>query len=107
LEDLEHVYKEPEPQAPQGERYNVRMDIAGIVAEIDLEIARLEKAKALIAGQPAPAKRGRPPATKPKTAATSFAFGTNTAPPKRKMSAEGRARIAAAQKARWAKAKKG
>jgi hypothetical protein len=74
--------------------YNVRMDIAGIVAEIDLEIARLEKAKALIAGQTAPSKRGRPPATQPKTAA------------KRTMSAEGRARIAAAQKARWAKAKK-
>jgi hypothetical protein len=66
------------------------MDIAGIVAEIDLEIARLEKAKDLIAGQTAPSKRGRPPATKTK----------------RTMSAEGRARIAAAQKARWAKAKK-
>lgn len=83
------------------------MDIAGIVAEIDLEIARLEKAKALIVGQTAPSKRGRPPATKTKPAkATSFAFGTNTAAPKRKMSAEGRARIAAAQKARWAKARK-
>jgi hypothetical protein len=82
----------------------VRMDIAGIVAEIDLEIARLEKARALIAGQTAPSKRGRPPAAK-KSATTSFAFGTNTKP-RRQMSAEGRARIAAAQKARWAKAKK-
>lgn len=82
------------------------MDIAGIVAEIDLEIARLEQAKALIAGQTAPSKRGRPPAAQPKSAkATSFAFGTN-AKPRRQMSAEGRARIAAAQKARWAKAKK-
>jgi hypothetical protein len=81
------------------------MDIAGIVAEIDLEIARLEKAKALLTGQTALSKRRSPPATK-KTAARSFAFGTNTAAPKRKMSAEGRARIAAAQKARWAKAKK-
>jgi hypothetical protein len=81
------------------------MDIAGIVAEIDLEIGRLEKAKALLVGQTAPPKRGRPPAAK-KSAATSFAFGTNTAAPKRIMSPEGRARIAAAQKARWAKAKK-
>jgi hypothetical protein len=38
------------------------MDIAGIDAGIDLEIARLEKAKALIAGQTATSKRGRPPA---------------------------------------------
>jgi hypothetical protein len=81
------------------------MDIAALLVEIDAEIGRLEKAKALISGQTATPKRGRPPATKTKTPATSFAFGINTAP-KRKMSAEGRARIAAAQKARWAKAKK-
>ena len=42
------------------------MDITEIVAEIDLEIARLEKAKALMGGQTAPSKRGRPPAAKPK-----------------------------------------
>jgi hypothetical protein len=70
------------------------MDVAALVAEIDAEIARLEKAKALMSGQTAPSKRGRRPVTKSKTTA------------KRTMSAEVRARIAAAQKARWAKAKK-
>jgi hypothetical protein len=76
--------------ASQIERYNLLMDITALVAEIDAEIARLQKARDLIAGQTAPPKRGRPPATKTKS----------------KMSAEGRARIAAAQKARWAKVKK-
>jgi hypothetical protein len=45
--------------------------------------------------------------TKGSKPTTSFAFASNKAPQKRStMSPEGRARIAAAQKARWAKAKK-
>jgi hypothetical protein len=82
------------------------MDIRTLVAEIDAEIARLEKAKALLAGQTVTSKRRRPSSTKTKTRGAGFAFGNSTAAPKRKISAEGRARIAAAQKARWAKAKK-
>jgi hypothetical protein len=82
------------------------MDTTVLVAEIDAEIDRLQKVRALLTAQTASPKRGRPPATKPKTLATSFGFGKNTASRKRTMSAEGRARIAAAQKARWAKAKK-
>jgi hypothetical protein len=82
------------------------MDIAALVAEIDAEIARLEKAKTLLAGQTVTSKRRHPSTTKTKARAASFAFGNNAAAPKRKMSAEGRARIAAAQKARWARAKK-
>jgi hypothetical protein len=78
------------------------MDTEALVAEIDAEIARLQKAKALLTGQTSPPKRGR----KPTTAATSFGFGKNTAAPKRTISAQGRARIAAAQKARWAKTKR-
>ena len=78
------------------------MDTAEIIAEIDLEIARLEKAKALITGQSATPKRGRPSTGKQMTVATSFEAPRK----KRKISAEGRARIVAAQKARWAKAKK-
>jgi hypothetical protein len=64
------------------------MDITGIVEAIDAEILRLQQAKALLTSDTAALKRGSPPARK------------------WTMSAEGRARIAAAQKARWAKVKR-
>jgi hypothetical protein len=64
------------------------MDIKGIVEAIDAEILRLQQAKALLTTDTAASKRGSPPAIK------------------RTMSAEGRARIVAAQKARWAKTKR-
>jgi hypothetical protein len=53
----------------------------GIVQNIDAEISRLEKARALLIGHTAPLKPGK----------------------RSRMSAEGRARIAAAQRKRWAK----
>jgi len=74
------------------------MDTTEIIDTLDAEIARLEQVRTLLNGHTAPVKRGRPIASN----AT-----TTTKAPRRKMSAEGRARIAAAQKARWAKAKKG
>jgi hypothetical protein len=67
-----------------------------ILAAIDAEIASLQQARALIAG--ASVKRG--PGRPPKTAVTPVAKK------KRKMSPEGRARLVAAVKARWAKQKK-
>jgi hypothetical protein len=66
------------------------METKGILAEIDAEIRRLEQVRAILTG-----KDGRP--------------GTKALAParkKRRLSPEARARIAAAQKARWAKAKK-
>src|ERR1700761_2469006 len=87
----------PEPMSPSIERYNLRMDTEALVAELDAEIDRLQKVKALLTDHTAPLKRGRPSAAT-KSTATSFGFGTN-AKPRRKMSAAGRARIAAAQKA--------
>jgi hypothetical protein len=62
------------------------MDTAQLVTEIDSEIARLQQARALLAGvgSATPAKAPRR---------------------KRTLSAEARARIAAAQKRRWAKQK--
>jgi fructoselysine-6-P-deglycase FrlB-like protein len=63
------------------------MNTADLLSAIDSEIARLQEARALLAGTGSSiAKRGRPA--------------------KYTMSAEGRARIAAAQRARWAKQKK-
>jgi hypothetical protein len=73
------------------------MQTPEIIAELDSEIARLQQVKALLSGfsdQRGPSKR--------RAALATF----SSAPKKRQMSAEGRARIAAAQKARWAKTKK-
>jgi hypothetical protein len=78
--------------------YNNGMDTTEIIQTIDAEIARLKQARALLNGHTTPAKHGPP---------ISSTATTTTNPPRRKMSAEGRARIAAAQRARWAKAKKG
>jgi hypothetical protein len=77
------------------------MDTSGILAAIDKELAVLQAARASIVavasstGSPLPLRRGpgRPP--KDPLAVTSK-------PAKKKLSAAGRARIAAAQKARWA-----
>ena len=71
------------------------MSIKQIIAELDIEIARLEQAKNVLAGATMKRGPGRPK------------LSTDTGiKKKRKMSAEGRARIVAAVKARWAKAKK-
>jgi len=66
------------------------METKGILAEIDAEIRRLEEARALLAGKDG-LPGNRTPVSRRK---------------KRRLSPEARARIAAAQKARWAKAKK-
>jgi hypothetical protein len=62
------------------------MNTNELIEALDAEIARLEEARAILEGDRIP--NGR------------------TAPVKRTMSPEGRARIAAAQTARWAKAKR-
>ena len=65
------------------------METNHILAAIDTEIQRLQQAKAILTGSNAkPTKHSSSPGKR------------------RHLSAEARARIAAAQKARWAKAKK-
>lgn len=85
------------------------MNLDRVLSEIDLEISRLQQAKQLLSenagGSPVlKRKPGRPPAGTAKTATRSTTAAAS--PQKRTMSDEGRARIAAAQKARWAKTKK-
>jgi hypothetical protein len=63
------------------------MDTNEIIAAIDAEIQRLQEARTLLDGGP------------------STTSGTKK-PGRRKLSAETRAKIVAAQKARWAKVKK-
>jgi hypothetical protein len=75
-----------------------------ILVGIDQEIARLQNARNLLAGdQP---RRGRPRGSK---SAKKAAKGVKAAKPgrkKRKLSAEGRKRIADAMRKRWAERKK-
>ena len=86
------------------------MNLNDIVIELDAEIARLQQAKALLIGiNPiGRRKRGRPAAAALPGKATSF-NPVDFAEKRKKrhtMSAAGRERIAAAQRARWAKSKK-
>ena len=86
-------------QRPQ--RYHLVMTIEAILSAIDAEISKLQQARAMLADVPsAPAKKsvGRPKGTKSLVVAKSVK--------KRVMSEEARARIAAAQKKRWAATKK-
>jgi len=93
------------------------MNTNKILEAIDQEILKLQQARALLAdaptiqaAKPAAAKsatgkrRGRPKGSVNKKA--EFAAPVAVKPAKRTMSAEGKARIAAAQKARWAAQKR-
>jgi hypothetical protein len=75
------------------------MDTKQIIAELDTEIARLQEVKSILSRTTATTPTNRRP-NKAKTAPTRITAK------KRTMSPEGRAKIAAAQKARWARAKK-
>ena len=85
------------------------MQVQALIAALDEEIARLRQARELIGGTTEVKRRGRPKGSTNKSAGTSApskAKATRAAAggarPRRQMSAEGKARIAAAQKARWA-----
>lgn len=86
--------------------YTAVMNESAILSLIDEEIAKLQKVRSLLAasgGSDAFSSvlgRGR------KKAAKSLVVSTTPAKRKRKLSAEGRARIAEAQKKRWAALKK-
>jgi hypothetical protein len=99
------------------------MNTNEILSAIDAEITKLQQARALLSGYSEPAAfrqgPGRPKkiATPLKTVATPSALKRGPGRPKkvempakavakRTLSAEGKARIAAAQKRRWAAAKK-
>jgi len=89
------------------------MNTNDIILTIDAEISRLQQAKALLTDTStltgAKRKSGRPATTSGSGRATSFTPADFDAKPRKRrgMSAAGRARIAAAQKARWARFKKG
>ncbi len=78
------------------------MEVSRIIAEIDAQIAKLQQARQLLSGADAVKRSGpgRPKGSK-NTAST-----TSPTPKKRKLSPEGRKRIADAMKRRWAERKK-
>jgi hypothetical protein len=81
------------------------VEVNRIIAEIDAQILKLQQARALLAGTTTSAARtgrGRPKGSK-NTAASATAA---TTPRKRKLSPEGRKRIADAMKKRWAERRK-
>jgi hypothetical protein len=81
--------------------YPSLMNTTSILAQIDEQIAKLQQAKALLTITEVKTKAGRPKGSKANLTATPEARKT-----RRRLSPEGKARIAAAQKARWASLKK-
>ena len=75
------------------------MNLAAIILEIDRAIDKLQQARTLLTENDAKRGRGRPRVVVP---IPTIAIDPK---PRRKMSRAGRARIAAAQKARWARLK--
>jgi hypothetical protein len=76
------------------------VEVSRIIAEIDAQISKLQQARELLSGTAAKTGKGpgRPKGSKNAKPAT--------APRKRKLSPEGRKRIADAMKRRWAERRK-
>jgi hypothetical protein len=80
------------------------MDFHRLIQEIDSEISRLQQARALLIGEPVKRGPGRPKATAGHK--TSAKVASKPAKRKRRLSPEGRKRIADAMRKRWAERKK-
>jgi hypothetical protein len=81
------------------------MDFHRLIQEIDSEISRLQQARALLIGEPAKRGPGRPKTAAGHRTATVTA-ASKPAKRKRRLSPEGRKRIADAMRKRWAERKK-
>ena len=89
------------------------MEISVLIAGIDEQIKKLQQARAVLAGvtttpiAAAKSGRGRPKGSKNvTTATTTVAVASSATTRKRKLSPEGRKRIADAMKRRWAERRK-
>lgn len=76
------------------------MEVSRIIAEIDAQILKLQQARALLADATQPARTGR---GRPKGSTN---VSTVAGKRKRKLTPEGRKRIADAMKKRWAERRK-
>ena len=85
------------------------MEVSRIIAEIDAQISKLQQARTLLAGSTQTVTKGpgRPRGRKAAVKTAKVASKTVTATKgKRKLSPEGRKRIADAMKKRWAERRK-
>jgi hypothetical protein len=82
-------------------RYYV--EVSRIIAEIDAQISKLKQARELLSGTLASASKGP---GRPKGSKNAKAAAKTAAPSKRRLSPEGRKRIAEAMKRRWAERRK-
>ena len=80
------------------------MEVSRIIAEIDSEISKLQRARELLSGIAA-TKTSKAPG-RPKGSKNAKAAAVTASPRKRKLSPEGRKRIADAMKRRWAERRK-
>lgn len=79
------------------------MEVNRIIAEIDAQISRLQQARELLAGTTSSVGKGP---GRPKGSKNAKAAGPVSGAPKRRLSPEGRKRIADAMKRRWAERRK-
>ena len=83
------------------------MEVSRIIAEIDAQISKLQQARALLAGTTQSATKGPGPSQGTQGCSQSCSAAPKAATPrKRKLSPEGRKRIADAMKKRWAERRK-
>lgn len=84
------------------------MEVSRIIAEIDLQISKLQQARAVLAGTTKATTKtpGRPRGRKIAVNAAAVAAPKKAPARKRKLSPEGRKRIADAMKKRWAERRK-
>jgi hypothetical protein len=79
------------------------VEVSRIIAEIDAQISKLQQARKLLAGTTTNASKGP---GRPKGSKNSKASAKVAAPGKRRLSPEGRKRIADAMRRRWAERRK-
>jgi hypothetical protein len=80
------------------------MNVDHILVSIDEQISKLQQARAMLAGSAAATQK--PTRGRPKKIVVATLSKASDKPKKRVMSTEAKARIAAAQKKRWAAARK-
>jgi hypothetical protein len=79
------------------------MQVSRIIAEIDAEISKLQRARELLAGTASPDGKGP---GRPKGSKNAKVTAATTAPRKPKLSSAGRKSISDAMKRRWAERRK-
>ena len=80
------------------------MEVSRIIAEIDAQISKLQQARELLAGTTV--KSGKGPGRPKGSKNAQISVASTASPRKRKLSPEGRKRIADAMKRRWAERRK-